>query len=142
MRRKKNNRKGIKKFKSHNFLDYIFVLSFLFFLHAKERIETFFSCCPPKSCCRGRYQHKKYLFYFYDYCVSLLLSHMNIILEYEMNFPCKTILRIEGESAISLIASRAIFEGLIYVFDLNKYFFIKRKRLAACHERLLTDYSF
>lgn len=61
----------------------------------------------------------KNIFYFYDY-VSLLLSHMNIILEYEMNFPClsldlaRSTLHL-GVSAISLIASFSCVEGLIYL---------------------------
>lgn len=59
----------------------------------RENRDDFLAQRPPeeKHAATGREdeKHKKYLFYFYDYCVSLLLSHMNIILEYEMNFPCK-----------------------------------------------------
>lgn len=47
--------------------------------------KTFFLVCVPRRNA-GR-EIIKNIFYFYDY-VSLLLSHMNIVLEYEMNFSC------------------------------------------------------
>lgn len=98
------------KFKSHNFFDYIF--HHLFFLsfsrllniyvslcyaavaaqrkkreNADGKNKTFFQFVSLEGMLQDRERIIKNIFYFYDY-VSLLLSHMNIVLEYEMNFSC------------------------------------------------------
>ena len=99
----------------------------------------------------GRYQHKKYLFYFYDYCVSLLLSHMNIVLEYEMNFPCKNLASWGWECNFSDCVLCVHIWGVdLCDFDSTHssccVFFYhsqwKKNIELPCHERLLTDYFF
>lgn len=60
--------------------------------------------------------------YFYDY-VSLLLSHMNIVLEYKMNLPC-----VPGASNVCDLRAPRRLRNFIFLMQFSYSFMISYER--------------